>query len=119
MEQQTQPQEMYTPNWFDRHKSIACFTILALFFLSFAPFHRTNQTVVQGVATPVLPTATATPTPTDTPAPTATPTLTPTPTAFLVPTHTTMQATQPPIPQEQGLSNENTYINSSGNEVHS
>jgi Protein of unknown function (DUF3761) len=123
MEQQTQPQEAYKPNWFDRHKSLTCFAILALFFLGFAPFHRIHQTVVQGVATPVLPTATATPTPTDTPTPTftptATPTLTPTPTAFIAPTQQRIPTTQQPATQEQGLSNDNHYINSSGNDVHS
>src|SRR6266699_1660103 len=50
---------------------------------------------------------------------TPTPTNTPTPTTYIAPTQPTLQSTQTPTTQEQGLSNNNYYMNSSGNEVHS
>jgi Protein of unknown function (DUF3761) len=92
MEPQPPQKPAYTNNWFDRHKVITCFAIVALFFLSVALFNRsTNQTAVQGASTEI-PTATPTLLPTDTPAPTATPS----PTAFISPTQPTIPASQPP-----------------------
>jgi len=114
MEQNTEPQQpTYKSNWFYRHKIITCFSVIALFFLSFGLFnHNPNQAAVHGASTSI---PTNTPTPTDTPVPT----FTPTPTAFIAPTHSTIQSVQPTTTQEQGLSNNNYYMNSSGNEVHS
>ena len=80
--------------------------------------HNPNQTAVQGISTSIpthTPTKPLTPTPTNTPVPT----FTPTPTVFIAPTHSTIQSVQPTATQEQGLSNNNYYTNSSGNVVHS
>ena len=98
MEQQPKPQELaQKDNWFGSHKALLCFSIVALFFLSFALFNRNpNQTAVQGAST-AIPTSTHTLLPTDT-------TATPTPTAFIVPTQPTVQPTQPPATQAQGVS---------------
>lgn len=124
MEQKTEPQQpKHKSTWFYRHKIITSFLVIALFFLISGLFnHNPNQTKVQGVSTSdptatstTAPTATDTPTPTDTPVPT----LTPTPTAYIAPTQSTIQYAQPTIAQDQGLSNNNYYMNSSGNEVHS
>ncbi len=121
MEPTPQPQEpTQRANWFDRHKVVTCFSIVALFILSLAFFnHHPQQIAVEGASTSIAPTATATPTqtPSDTPTPTVTPS--PTPTRYIAPTHATMQSAQPATTQEQGLSNNNYYTNSSGNEVHS
>ncbi len=96
MEQQAQPQQpAYKSNWFVSHKVLLCFSIVALFFLSFALFNRTpNQTVIQGVSSSI-PIVVPTSLPTDTP------TAKPTPTAFIVPT-------QPPPTQAQGVSINNS-----------
>src|SRR6266516_3176348 len=101
MKQQAQPQQpAYKGNWFNRYKIFTCFTIVALFFLSFALFNRSpNQTAVQG-ASRSLPTAAPTSLPTDTPP------ATPTPTAFIVPTQPTAPPTQPPPTSAQGVSTE-------------
>jgi Protein of unknown function (DUF3761) len=125
MEPTPQPQEpTQRDNWFDRHKVVTCFSIVALFALSLAFFHHHPQEVaVEGASTSIAPTATATPTqtPSDTPTPTVSPSPTPTASPLikaLIP-QSTIQATQPITTQEQGLSNNNYYTNSSGNEVHS
>lgn len=81
-----------------------------------------SSTAVQGIQTTVTPTiqATATPTATSTPVPTVTNTPTPTPTPkpiYIAPT-----ATPTPVAttsQSSGLSNDNYYTNSDGNQVHS
>jgi hypothetical protein len=121
MEPIPQPQEPpQRDNWFDRHKVVTCFSIVAIFIVSLAYFDRTPQQVaVQDASTSIAPTATATPTqtPSDTPTPTVTPS--PTPTTYIAPTHATIQSAQPTPTQEQGLSNNNYYLNSSGNDVHS
>ncbi len=90
-------------------------SLLSLAFFN----HHPQQVVVQDASTSIVLTATATPTalPSDTPTPTITPS--PTPTTYVAPTHLAIQSTQPTTTQEQGLSNNTYYINSSGNEVHS
>jgi Protein of unknown function (DUF3761) len=95
MEQVSNPQEQpQRAIWFDRHKVLTCFAIVALFFLSFALFNRnSNQTAVQD-ASIAIPTATPTLLPTNTPLPPATPT------AFIMPT----QPTQQPPTQAQEVS---------------
>lgn len=78
----------------------------------------------QNIATPT-PTSSATtsPTPTFTPTPTVKPTNTPTPTVKIVATPTpTIYIVVPPKATPtpaQGLDNDNHYINSAGNEIHS
>jgi len=100
MEQQAQPQPpAHKGNRFVSHKMLLCFSIVALFFLSFALFNRNpNQTVIQG-ASNSIPTAALTSLPTDTP------TVTPTPTAFIIPTQ---QTTQPPPTSAQGVSTDSS-----------
>lgn len=122
MEQNTHLQEpTHKANWFDRHKIVICFSIAALFFLSFVLLNHTpNQVAVQGASTSITtPIPTSLPSNTPTPSPSDTPTATPTPLVYIAPTHSSIQSTQPTPPQEQGVSNNNYYINSSGNEVHS
>lgn len=97
-----------------------------------APVNNTSPDVtpapaVQGVkATSVpTPTITETPTPTVTIAPTNTPTSTiritstPIPTKKLTPTKSVFVPTTSPVDDYSGLSNDNYYKNSAGNEVHS
>src|SRR5260370_1290070 len=106
MEQIPQPQKpTQRDNWFDRHKVVTCFSIVVLFFLSFAFFNHHPQVAVQDASTSIAPTATSTPTiiPSDTPTPTETPS--PTPTRYIAPTQSTIQTAQPATSQEQGLSN--------------
>lgn len=120
MEENTEQQKpVKKTNWFFRHKFIISFVIIILCIFSFDIFnHNPNQTAVQGISTSIpthTPTKPLTPTPTNTPVPT----FTPTPTVFIAPTHSTIQSVQPTATQEQGLSNNNYYTNSSGNVVHS
>ncbi len=79
-------------------------------------FGNSPKPQVEGVNTVVTSTPTEIPTviPSDTP----TPSQTPTPTKYFLPTHTTIQSPQSTT-QDNGLSNNNSYTNSSGNEVHS
>ncbi len=81
-----------------------------------------SSTAVQGIQTTVTPTiqATATPTATSTPVPTVTNTPTPTPTPkpiYIAPT--AMPTPVATTSQSSGLSNDNYYTNSDGNQVHS
>ncbi len=87
----------------------------------------TPPPAVQGVQVTNAPTPTITETPTQTPTPTVTiaPTNTPTPTLTPVPTKIIYKAPvykYTPVPTStpaSGLSNDNYYTNSQGNEVHS
>ncbi|HSW88828.1 MAG TPA: DUF3761 domain-containing protein [Candidatus Saccharimonadales bacterium] len=71
----------------------------------------------------ITPTAQLTAIPTSTQQPTPTykviPVITSTPIIYVAPTQQTMQSSQPTATQDQGLSNNNYYTNSSGNTVHS
>jgi|GEM_PF-5093257 len=90
----------YRDNWFDRHKVVTCFSIVALFALSLAFFnHNPQEVAVEGASTSI-PTATPTAIPSNTPTPTSTPIPTniPTPSPKVVyispPTPTTPQDLQ-------------------------
>lgn len=73
------------------------------------------KTAVEGTQT-VVPTVEVTITPTDSP----TPTDTPAPTTYTAPqTYDNTQTTTSATDQSTGLSNDNYYTNSSGNQVHS
>jgi hypothetical protein len=140
MEEPTEPQEAYTDNWFDRHKVFTGISIVALFgfFLSLFSHGSGNTVATLGAQTvkntpvlsqPLSPTLLPTATPTSSPTPSQTvptvgvtgytePTDTPAQNIYIAPTHSTTQITQPTTTQAQGLSNDNYYMNSSGNEVH-
>lgn len=99
-------QEPPKANWFTRYKFLIGFTLVIFFISVISSFaQNSQQTVVKGVSSTNPPTATATLTPTLTLAPS------PTPTTSISPTQSTTQ--------DHGLSNDNYYTNSSGNEVHS
>jgi|SRR5215204_1044858 len=77
---------------------------------------HTQQASVMGMqATVAAPTPTSAPTLT----PISSPTETPIPTTYIAPTHQTSTYVQPTATQQSGLSNNNYYTNSSGNQVHS
>ncbi|SRR6266446_972822 len=75
--------------------------------------NHANQSLVQDTSTKSIITSSPTP------SPTLTPTVTPTPTTYAAPTRSTSQIIPPMTSQNPGLSNNNYYINSSGNNVHS
>ena len=105
--------------------------VLAIFgaVLFFVTMSAVPQTDVKGASIVVTPTPTfkvvvtkiPTPTPTrkPTPTPTAKPTPTAVPTVYVAPTYYQTQQITPTSNTSNGLTNDNYYTNSSGNQVHS
>jgi Protein of unknown function (DUF3761) len=112
MEQQTPSTK---PGWIYRHKALASLLAGGLVLIGAGLTNHTPITAVKGAAVSIAPSATPTqPSSTPTPLPTITP-VPPTPTITPAPIEETQTA---PV-QQPGLSNNNYYENSSGNEVHS
>src|SRR5260221_3436473 len=104
MEQTTpsQGEDNNKGGWELKPEIIVGFVGVVIFIIFVVFNHNPQQVAVEGAATSIAPTATATPTqiPSDTPKPTVTPS--PTPTTYIAPTHARMQSAQPTTIQEQG-----------------
>lgn len=82
---------------------------------------QTQQTTITPLLVTKTPVIKLTAVPTVTPKPTIKPTITPFPTIYIAPTIKYVASTTPPASTESsnGLSNNNYYTNTGGNEVHS
>jgi hypothetical protein len=123
MEQAPVPEQK--TNWTLRHKVISSGLLAALVLVGLGGVglanHNQNQSSVKGIAiTKAVPSPTPSKTPTPSPSPTPSPTRVPTKTPIFVPTQASSQSIESaPAENNTGLSNNNYYENSSGNEVHS